>query len=151
MNVHQAAACQREAATRKSMESDEMAQARAWAETVDLTREDPDAQPGGGGEADTPITGLLKTKVENELQLLGEKAKELKAWIIAETTAIITRMLTAWGVESSATTPCTIVLEGSSLQARQDIEQHRDASVMVLAAWEDTVVKPLVERLQLNG
>ena len=100
MNVHQAAACQREAATKKSMESDEMAQARAWAETVDLTRDNPDAEPGGSGEADTPLTGLLKTKVENDLKLMGERAKVLKTWIISETTGIIERMLAAWGVQS---------------------------------------------------
>ena len=54
----------------------------------------------------------MKTKIENDLKLLGEKSKALKAWIMAETDAIITRMLDAWGVESSATTPCTIELNG---------------------------------------
>ena len=56
-------------------------------------------------------------------------------------------MMVAWGAPSSGTTPCETILEGSSKQAREDIKRHRDASVTVLAAWEDTVVNPLVERL----
>jgi len=77
---------------------------------------------------------------------MAERAKELKTWIISETTAIIARMLTAWGVEAGQ----DIVLEGSSLQARQEIEQHKEASVRMLAAWEDWRAVPMRERQRLG-
>ena len=78
MNVHQASAFQRDAATKKSIESEEMAQARAWAERIDLTNAD---DQGSGGVEAEPLSGCKRSLLENELKLLSEKAKALKDWI----------------------------------------------------------------------
>ena len=145
MHVHQTSAFQRHAATKKSIESEEMAQARAYAERIDLTVEDD--QSTGGVDAE-PLTGLRKTQLDNCWKLLREKAKALKAWIKEETTEIIARMMTAWGVPASAETPCEVKLDGYAQEARDDVERHREACIHMLALWDDEVITPIATALE---
>ncbi len=73
INAHQAAAFQRDAAARTSIDADEVAQARAHAEETDPTREE-EAVPGEVGGNDQDMIGLVKTKIEIELKLMSRRS-----------------------------------------------------------------------------
>ena len=98
--------------------------------------------------------GLEKTKAENELKLLQQRASDLKDLITREFTLVAGRIRASLHAEPAADQALSVSAE----ETIEDLSKHKSAAHAQLAALVDTVVQPgltsvhpLTTKAELDG